>query len=130
MGEVHLDYLIAHLPESIGASRPLKVGIIEDIRSINDEDKPALIWFRRALALHTSRKAYLKKLKVGLERVDLAGNYAGMVTEQEEENALSRLSKNQKKAKTKIKTKLPKTKSEAAEFQNRPILKLKKSKDK
>lgn len=125
-----LDYLADKFPESIGARKPLKVGIIEDIRSINDGEKPALMWFRRALAFHTSRKAYLKNLTVGQERVDLAGNFAGMVTEQEKENALSRLSKLQRKLKPKVKTGPAKIKPEADDFYNRPILKLTKSKDK
>ena len=123
-----LDYLAAHFPESFGTGKPLKVGIINDIRSLEDSDKPALVWIRRALYYHTSRKSYLKNLKKGTFRVDLAGQPAGEVTAQEAENALERLANSKVKQKGSPKTKKAVSKNKTDDFCNRPILKLKKSK--
>ena len=66
-----LRLAINNFPESIGKSMPLKVGIFDDIKEFASDDKPALIWCRRALRLHTARFSYLRGLTDGAERFDL-----------------------------------------------------------
>lgn len=125
-----LDYLIENFPDSIASGKPLKVGVIEDIRALDDETKPALIWFRRALALHTSKVSYLKMLKAGQARVDLIGNQAGEVTAAEEANAIERIKQFKRHSTSKTKAKETKPAVDANPILNRPILTLKKKKPK
>ena len=77
------DWLKTTFPESFGKSLPLKVGIFEDIKAYTAEDKPALIWCRRALRLHTARFSYLRRITDGAERFDLHGKPCGVVSAKE-----------------------------------------------
>ena len=110
------DWLKTTFPESFGKSLPLKVGIFEDIKAYTAEDKPALIWCRRALRLHTARFSYLRKLKDGAERVDLSGKPCGLAAKETQ----------------KVEAKIKITNNEVDKiedgFKNRPILRLKKKK--
>lgn len=68
--------------------RPLKVGLREDF--VADEHPPKAI--RRALGAYCSRVKYLKALRAGTPRIDLQGQPAGDVTEDDAANAQAMLS--------------------------------------
>ena len=136
------DWLKNTFPESFGQSLPLKVGIFDDIKEFEDDDKPALVWCRRALRLHTARFSYLRGLTDGSERYGLDGSPSGFVTEREALFAKNQLSETRKKVKRhKKQLKISKetqkvskasganpnkVKNDNDDFKNRPILTLKK----
>ena len=64
--------------------RHLKIGIHRDVLVYDNESKPANIHVRRAIAMHVSRSAYLSRIKVGVERIDLAGLGCGQFVSDEE----------------------------------------------
>jgi ProP effector len=70
--------------------RPLKVRIDADIRHAVPG---AITWraLKKTLRSYTSSPAYLRALRAGAERIDLAGNPAGVVTATQEEHAAERL---------------------------------------
>lgn len=73
---------------SIPCLQPLKVGIHEDLarhESIPDH------WIRRALASYVRSPRYLRLLKAGAVRLDLEGNNAGFIGEQEAHHAQEQL---------------------------------------
>ena len=128
-----VDWLIKNFPDSIGANKPLKVGIFNDIKEFKSDDKPALVWIRRAMRLHTSRKRYLKQLLYDVDRVNLNGSPNGKVTKDEVENAKQQILASMKKFKKQAKELEPPANKEKvlAEVKietksGRPILKLKK----
>ena len=87
-----MEWLKETFPESIGALKPLKVGIVKDIQVFDATNKPAMVWCRRALNLHASRKQYISQLIAGAVRVNLDGKACGTVTESEARHAIERLS--------------------------------------
>ena len=123
--------------------KPLKIGIHHDLLERHPElDLPGL---KRALTLYTSRFSYQKALtKLGAIRMDLDGNPAGEVTEEQAEIARQRLAelKSVRKAKESAKaakspapatqaptpapTPPPPPESPPAAVPGRPVLKLKK----
>ena len=128
-----VDWLVENFPDSIGANKPLKIGVFNDIKEYQSEDKPALVWIRRAMRLHTSRKKYLKQLRSDVDRVNLDGSPNGKVKEIEVENAKQKIIASMKKFKKQTKEVEQLTDKEKApvEFKvetksGRPILKLKK----
>ena len=68
--------------------RPLKIGIREDLLA-DGHPRPAI---RRALGAYCSRVKYLKALRAGTPRIDLQGQPAGEVTEDDAADAQARLS--------------------------------------
>ncbi len=69
--------------------RPLKIGVAADIcEAVPEINKEHLQW---ALARYCMSPGYLRSLTVGAERVDLAGNAAGTVTEEAAAKALGML---------------------------------------
>ena len=68
--------------------QPLKIGIHEDLAA--NERLPDH-WIRRALAGYVRSPRYLRLLKAGAVRLDLMGNNAGFVTEQEALHAANQL---------------------------------------
>ena len=85
--------------------QPLKIGIHEDLANIHEhlihkslthegltiaEPLPDH-WIRRALASYVKSPRYLRVLKTGAVRMDLAGNNAGFVTEEEANHAKEQL---------------------------------------
>lgn len=85
------SWLKKTFPESIGVFKPLKVGILNDLRQIELDDKPAFVRLRQALYLHTSRVKYLNGLVCGANRVDLSGNVVAQVSDEEDAHAKERL---------------------------------------
>lgn len=70
--------------------RPLKIGIQEDL--VADGKLPAGK-IKRALASYVRAPQYYKSMQAGAERVDLDGNAAGLVTEQDAAHAKEMLKK-------------------------------------
>ncbi|WP_295399284.1 ProQ/FINO family protein [uncultured Thiocystis sp.] len=68
--------------------RPLKIGIREDLLAVG-HPRPAI---RRALVAYCSRVKYLKALRAGTPRIDLQGQPAGEVTEDDAADAQAMLS--------------------------------------
>ncbi len=68
--------------------QPLKIGIHEDLAQ--NESLPDH-WIRRALAGYVRSPRYLRVLKTGAVRMDLTGNNAGFVTEEEAGHARDQL---------------------------------------
>ncbi len=68
--------------------QPLKIGIHEDLAE--HEPLPDH-WIRRALAGYVRSPRYLRVLKTGAVRMDLTGNNAGFVTEEEAGHAKEQL---------------------------------------
>jgi len=96
-----------HYPKAFStvSIQPLKIGIHEDLASIHEnlihkslthegltiaEPLPDH-WIRRALAGYVKSPRYLRVLKAGAVRMDLAGNNAGFVTEEEARHAKEQL---------------------------------------
>jgi len=71
-----------------GHTRPLKVGIHEDLLAL--EPWPDKL-VRRALACYVHLPRYLKAVRAGAERVDLEGQPAGVVSEEEARHARKKL---------------------------------------
>lgn len=71
-----------------GHTRPLKIGIHEDL--VASEPWPDKL-VRRALACYVNLPRYLKAVRAGAERVDLAGQPAGAVTPGEARHAHKKL---------------------------------------
>ena len=88
------EWLKATFPEVFGRDTPLKVGIHRDVLVFDDENKPANVHVRHAIAMHVSRSAYLSRMKVGVERIDLAGLGCGQFVSEEE----ARLAKEKRSA--------------------------------
>ena len=68
--------------------QPLKTGIHEDLAA---EGGLPDHWIRRALAGYVRSPRYLRVLKTGAVRMDLAGNNAGFVTEEDAQHAREQL---------------------------------------
>jgi ProP effector len=66
---------------------PLKIGIHQDIFALSRADAPEQIWIKRALRYYVNSPRYLRQLLIGRPRIDLNGDVAGEVTEQEEQHA-------------------------------------------
>lgn len=85
-----LELLIEAYPQTFSRDnvRPLKIGIQEDLIA---DDKLARNRIKRALATYVRSLAYLRSVQEGVERVDLNGQPAGVVTAGEAEHARARL---------------------------------------
>jgi len=82
--QIAYEWLKSTFPAIFGRDTPLKLGIHRDILVHEDENKPANVHIRHAIAMHVSRSAYLARMKVGVERIDLEGlGCAQFVSEEE-----------------------------------------------
>ena len=82
--QIAYDWLKSTFPAIFGRDTPLKLGIHRDILVFEDENKPANVHIRHAIAMHVSRSAYLARMKEGVERIDLAGLGCGQFVSDEE----------------------------------------------
>lgn len=80
--------------------RPLKIGIQEDILA---DEKVSKTKAKRALASYVRSPQYHKSLVAGADRVDLNGEPAGTVTEQEAEHAQTMLKQMRERRNERIK---------------------------
>lgn len=97
--------IIAYLAEKFpacfsieGAAKPLKIGIFQDLaEQLSEDETVSKTRLRQALRHYTSSWRYLKSIKVGSQRVDLAGNDAEAIDEAQAEYAAKTLKESQDK---------------------------------
>lgn len=91
-----IAYLVRTFPKCFTsdarACRPLKIGILEDIMAAKSEDCPyTKTALRAGLGMYTAWWAYLRAEKPGAARIDLDGNEASAVGDEEARYAAERL---------------------------------------
>jgi sRNA-binding protein len=69
--------------------QPLKIGIIRDL--VDADIGIPSTWIRRGLAAYTSSPSYLRACRASEERIDLAGEGSGKVSEEGARRARKRL---------------------------------------
>ncbi|MGL9734991.1 MAG: RNA chaperone ProQ [Symbiopectobacterium sp.] len=75
-----------------GDTRPLKIGIFQDIVTrVSETDSVSKTQLRSALRLYTSSWRYLYGIKLGAQRVDLDGNPCGELEQQHVDHARKQL---------------------------------------
>ncbi|MGL9759946.1 MAG: RNA chaperone ProQ [Symbiopectobacterium sp.] len=75
-----------------GDTRPLKIGIFQDIVTrVSETDSVSKTQLRSALRLYTSSWRYLCGIKMGTQRVDLDGNPCGELERQHVDHACKQL---------------------------------------
>ena len=81
-----------------GQAKPLKVGIFQDIaETLTEEDAISKTRLRQALRHYTSSWRYLKSVKQGAFRVDLAGEQVAEIDQEQAEYAAKTLKESQEK---------------------------------
>lgn len=81
-----------------GPVKPLKVGIFQDLADkLNDDETISKTRLRQALRHYTSSWRYLKAIKVGAFRVDIDGNNAAEIDEEQANYAIKTLKESQEK---------------------------------
>lgn len=91
--------IIAYLAEKFplafsleGEAKPLKIGIFQDLaEALKDDETLSKTQLRHALRQYTSNWRYLHGCRLGAERVDLAGNPAGTLDQQQADHAAQQL---------------------------------------
>ncbi|MEY9626258.1 ProQ/FINO family protein [Sinorhizobium fredii] len=78
-----IRYLSERWPGAFDAKapKPLKIGIRDDIRAVDDDLSDEEL--SRALRVYARTGTYLATLRAGVKRVDLDGNHSGEVSEAE-----------------------------------------------
>ena len=81
-----------------GQAKPLKVGIFQEIaEQLTEEDNISKTRLRQALRHYTSSWRYLKSIKLGAHRVDLAGEKIAEIDKDQAEHAEKTLKESQEK---------------------------------
>lgn len=81
-----------------GQAKPLKVGVFQDLaEQLTEEDNVSKTRLRQALRHYTSSWRYLKSIKVGAFRVDLAGEQVAEIDQEQADFAASTLKESQDK---------------------------------
>ncbi|TYG33812.1 RNA chaperone ProQ [Lonepinella koalarum] len=91
--------IIAYLAEKFplcfsveGEAKPLKIGVFQDLaEALADDENVSKTQLRHALRQYTSNWRYLHGCRLGVERVDLQGNPAGVLEQQHAEHAQQQL---------------------------------------
>lgn len=113
-----IEYLVEQFPECFkleGDSRPLKIGIFDDlIKRCEDDERLSKTKLRSALRLYTSSWRYLRSVKAGVQRVDLDGKDAGLVDQEHQEHAQQLLQESQARVKEKKAQHVAKSKLDAS----------------
>lgn len=82
--------------------KPLKIGITKDILEFadnnSDENTPSKSKIRLAVVAYTRQRYYINKLRADVPRIDIEGNEAGIVTEEEAKSAHFKIKRRNKKA--------------------------------
>ncbi|SEL07289.1 ProP effector [Colwellia chukchiensis] len=97
--------IIAYLAEKFpacfsvaGHAKPLKIGIFQDLaEKLADDETVSKTRLRQALRHYTSSWRYLKAVKVGSFRVDIDGNQAAEVDQEQADYASKTLKESQEK---------------------------------
>ena len=96
-----IAYLAEKFPECFsieGAAKPLKIGIFQELATeLAEDDKVSKTRLRQALRHYTSSWRYLKSIKSGSFRIDLAGKDAEAIDDAQAEYALKTLKESQEK---------------------------------
>lgn len=89
-----------------GQAKPLKVGIFQELaEQLNDDEQISKTRLRQALRHYTSSWRYLKSIKLGAFRVDLAGNDVAEIDQEQADHAAKTLQESQDKYGQKAKPK-------------------------
>ena len=81
-----------------GQAKPLKVGIFQEIAGqLTEEDNVSKTRLRQALRHYTSSWRYLKSIKLGVFRVDLAGEKDAEIDQEQADHAAKTLKESQEK---------------------------------
>lgn len=91
--------IIAYLAEKFplcfsleGEAKPLKIGLFQDLAdALKDDEQVSKTQLRQALRQYTSNWRYLHGCRVGVERVDLQGNPAGVLEQEHADHAAQQL---------------------------------------
>ncbi|MGQ4275890.1 RNA chaperone ProQ [Pseudidiomarina sp. E22-M8] len=90
-----LAYLAEKFPACFsldGDAKPLKIGIFEDLaKQLEDDESVSKTRLRTALRHYTNSWRYLRAMKKGAERVDLAGEPVSTVDEEQQTHAAEAL---------------------------------------
>jgi len=97
--------IIAYLAEKFpacfsieGVAKPLKIGIFQELATeLAEDEKVSKTRLRQALRHYTSSWRYLKSIKSGSFRIDLAGENAEAIDDAQAEYALKTLKESQEK---------------------------------
>ncbi|GLX76772.1 RNA chaperone ProQ [Thalassotalea insulae] len=97
--------IIAHLAEKFpacfsikGPAKPLKIGIFQELaEKLADDELVSKTRLRQALRHYTSSWRYLKAIKVGAHRVDVDGNQAAEIDQEQADYADKTLKESQEK---------------------------------
>jgi ProP effector len=82
-----------------GEAKPLKIGIFQDLAErFADSESVSKTQLRVALRRYTSGWRYLESVKTGVDRVDLDGNSAGIVSEEHAAHAAEQVQESKKRA--------------------------------
>ena len=103
-----------------GPAKPLKIGIINDIKErINEFDDISLSKLRSAVRIYTFSLNYLKSIKEGAKRVDLDGNEVSEVTKEHADYSLEQIKAVTAKLKEQGKLKPKFNKTDKKPFKNK-----------
>jgi len=96
-----IAYLVEKFPKCFsieGAAKPLKIGIFQELATeLAEDEKVSKTRLRQALRHYTSSWRYLKSIKSGSFRIDLAGENAEAIDDAQAEYALKTLKESQEK---------------------------------
>tara|TARA_B110000240_G_C13285077_1_gene361768 strand:+ start:31 stop:702 length:672 start_codon:yes stop_codon:yes gene_type:complete len=96
-----IAYLNEKFPECFsieGVAKPLKIGIFQELATkLAEDEKVSKTRLRQALRHYTSSWRYLKSIKSGGFRIDLAGENAEVIDDAQAEYALKTLKESQEK---------------------------------
>ncbi|WP_341504086.1 RNA chaperone ProQ [Gallaecimonas sp. GXIMD4217] len=82
-----------------GEAKPLKIGIFQELAErLAEESCVSKTQLRVALRHYTNSWRYLRSVKLGVSRVDLDGNDAGVIEEEHAKHALEALHESMRKA--------------------------------
>lgn len=90
-----IAYLVEKFPLCFsleGEAKPLKIGLFQDLaEALKDDEKVSKTQLRQALRQYTSNWRYLHGCRLGAERVDLNGNPAGVLDQEQADHAAQQL---------------------------------------
>ncbi|MFT5755642.1 MAG: ProP effector [Alteromonadaceae bacterium] len=96
-----ITYLVAKFPACFsvdGPAKPLKVGIFQELaEKLADDEVVSKTRLRQALRHYTSSWRYLKSVKLGCFRVDIDGNDAAEIDQDQADYAAKTLKESQEK---------------------------------
>jgi ProP effector len=96
-----ITYLAEKFPACFsveGAAKPLKIGIFQDLaEKLTGDEKISKTRLRQALRHYTSSWRYLKAIKIGVSRVDIDGNDAAEIDQEQADYASKTLKESQEK---------------------------------